>query len=127
MIPKSGDRFSENIVLKQQAKATWRFELIPFRFSVACPDSVEFSSDFQCSAAISLRRGNKRGERLANRGQYVLRRNVAHAAVMHEPADRFVAWPAFDFVFRLDRRRKRVQWRPMPGACRAENSDRGSS
>jgi hypothetical protein len=33
MIPKSGYRFSEKIMLKQQAKAKWRFNLIPFRFS----------------------------------------------------------------------------------------------
>ena len=64
MIPKSGYRFSEKIMLKQQAKAKWRFKVIPFRFSVACPDSVEFSSNYfptnQCfklySAAISTRR-----------------------------------------------------------------------
>jgi hypothetical protein len=31
MIPKSGYRFSEKIMLKQQAKAKWRFNLIPFR------------------------------------------------------------------------------------------------
>jgi hypothetical protein len=33
MIPKSGYRFSEKIMLKEQAKAKWRFNLIPFRFS----------------------------------------------------------------------------------------------
>jgi hypothetical protein len=33
MIPKSGYRFSEKIMLKQQAKAKSRFNLIPFRFS----------------------------------------------------------------------------------------------
>src|ERR1700745_4429348 len=35
MIPKSGYRFSEKIMLKQQAKAKPRFNLIPFRFSAA--------------------------------------------------------------------------------------------
>jgi hypothetical protein len=35
MIPKSGYRFSEKIMLKQQAKAKSRFNLIPFRFSAA--------------------------------------------------------------------------------------------
>jgi ABC-type nitrate/sulfonate/bicarbonate transport system substrate-binding protein len=35
MIPKSGHRFSEKIMLKQQAKAKWRSNLIPFRFSAA--------------------------------------------------------------------------------------------
>jgi len=33
MIPKSGYRFSEKIMLKQQTKAKWRFNLISFRFS----------------------------------------------------------------------------------------------
>jgi hypothetical protein len=33
MIPKSGSRFSEKIMLKQQAKAKWRFNLKSFRFS----------------------------------------------------------------------------------------------
>jgi len=32
MIPKSGYRFSEKIMLKEQAKAKWRFNLKPFRF-----------------------------------------------------------------------------------------------
>jgi ABC-type nitrate/sulfonate/bicarbonate transport system substrate-binding protein len=35
MIPKSGHRFSEKTMLKQQAKAKWRFNPIPFRFSAA--------------------------------------------------------------------------------------------
>jgi hypothetical protein len=35
MIPKSGYRFSEKIVLKQRAKAKWRLNLIPFRFNAA--------------------------------------------------------------------------------------------
>jgi hypothetical protein len=35
MIPKSGYRFSEKIILKQQAKAKSRLNLIPFRFSAA--------------------------------------------------------------------------------------------
>src|SRR6516165_2446205 len=126
MIPKSGYRFSEKVMLKQQAKAKWRFKVIPSRFVVACPDSVEFSREFH-ELATSLRRGNKRRERLANCGQDFLRRNVTHAAVMHEPTDRFVAWPAFDFAFCLDRRRKWIQWRPMPGAGRPKNSDGRSS
>jgi len=33
IIPKSEYRFSEKIMLKQQAKAKWRFNLIPFLFS----------------------------------------------------------------------------------------------
>jgi rare lipoprotein A len=32
MIPKSGYRFSEKIVLKEQAKEKWRFNLKPFGF-----------------------------------------------------------------------------------------------
>jgi hypothetical protein len=35
MIPKSGYRFSEKIMPKQQAKAKWQFNLIPFRFNGA--------------------------------------------------------------------------------------------
>jgi hypothetical protein len=35
MIPKSGYRFSEKTMLKQQAKAKRLFNLIPFRFSAA--------------------------------------------------------------------------------------------
>jgi hypothetical protein len=34
MIPKSGYRFSEKIMLKQHAKAKWRFNLKSFRFSL---------------------------------------------------------------------------------------------
>jgi hypothetical protein len=33
MIPKSGCRFSEKIMLKQQAKAKYRFDQKSFRFS----------------------------------------------------------------------------------------------
>jgi hypothetical protein len=33
MIPKSGYRFSEKIMLKQDTKAKWRFNLVSFRFS----------------------------------------------------------------------------------------------
>jgi hypothetical protein len=33
MVPKSGYRFSEKIMLKQQAKAKWRFSPKLFRFS----------------------------------------------------------------------------------------------
>src|ERR1700751_6150803 len=99
MIPKSGYRLSEKIMLKQQAKAKWRFEVIAFRFNVACPDSVKFSREFQCSAAIPLRCGNKRWERLANRGQNAPRGKFSHIEMRCEPADRLVAWPAFDFVF----------------------------
>jgi len=33
MIPKSGYRFSEKIMLKQQAKAKYRLDLKPYRFS----------------------------------------------------------------------------------------------
>jgi hypothetical protein len=33
MIPKSGYRFLEKIMLKQEAKAKWRFNIISFRFS----------------------------------------------------------------------------------------------
>jgi DNA-binding winged helix-turn-helix (wHTH) protein len=35
MIPKRGYRFSEKIMLNQQAKAKGRFNLKPFRFSLA--------------------------------------------------------------------------------------------
>jgi hypothetical protein len=35
MILKSGYRFSEKIMVKQQAKAKWRFNPIPFRFNAA--------------------------------------------------------------------------------------------
>src|ERR1700751_437460 len=35
MIPKRGYRFSEKIMLKQQAKAKSRFNLLPFYFSAA--------------------------------------------------------------------------------------------
>jgi hypothetical protein len=39
MIPKSGYRFSEKIMLKQQTKAKSRFNLISFRFSAAPNDA----------------------------------------------------------------------------------------
>jgi hypothetical protein len=35
MIRKSGYRFSEKVMLKQEAKAKWRFNLKSFRFSAA--------------------------------------------------------------------------------------------
>src|SRR5947207_2817405 len=35
MIPKSGYRFTEKIMLEQQAKAKWRFKLKPFCFRAA--------------------------------------------------------------------------------------------
>jgi hypothetical protein len=35
MIPKSGRRFSEKIMLKKQAKAKYRTDLKSFRFSAA--------------------------------------------------------------------------------------------
>jgi hypothetical protein len=34
MIRKSGHRFSEKIMLKQAAKARWRFNQIPSRFNL---------------------------------------------------------------------------------------------
>jgi hypothetical protein len=37
MIPKSGNRFSEKIMLKQQAKAKSRINLKSFRFSACVP------------------------------------------------------------------------------------------
>jgi hypothetical protein len=41
MIPKSGYWFSEKIMLKQQAKAKWRFNPKSFRFSgVAAPAEI---------------------------------------------------------------------------------------
>jgi|SRR6516162_8677899 hypothetical protein len=40
MIPKSGCRFSEKIVVKQQAKAKSRLNLIRFRFSAAQSDAT---------------------------------------------------------------------------------------
>src|ERR1700746_2786719 len=45
MIPKSGYRFSEKIMLKQQAKAKWRFNLMPFRFSAATPGNCRHPQD----------------------------------------------------------------------------------
>jgi len=37
MIPKSGCRFSEKIMLKHETKAKWRFSLISFRFRTRAP------------------------------------------------------------------------------------------
>jgi hypothetical protein len=46
MIRKSGYRFSEKIMLKQEAKAKWRFNLKSFRFSTAWRKRVsETASD----------------------------------------------------------------------------------
>jgi hypothetical protein len=47
MMPKSGHRFSEKIMLKQQAKATHRFNLKSFRFSA--PASGVTSGTKGCS------------------------------------------------------------------------------
>jgi hypothetical protein len=43
MIRKSGYRFSEKIMLKQQAKAKCRFNLNSFRFSVRNPEQIWFA------------------------------------------------------------------------------------
>jgi hypothetical protein len=43
MIPKSGCRFSERIVLKQQAKAKCRFNQKSFRFSVKHDRAVDLA------------------------------------------------------------------------------------
>src|SRR5438105_5192810 len=59
MIPKSGYRFSEKIMLKQQAKAKGRFNLEPFRFGGRPAElepraesaSAEFALRFQRAAA----------------------------------------------------------------------------
>jgi hypothetical protein len=72
-------------------------------------------------------RRNKRGEGLANGGEYLFRGDIAHAAVMNEAADRPVTWLAIKFAGRLDRCRQWIERRPMPRAGRAEYSDsRGS-
>ena len=64
------------------------------------------------------------GEAAPGGRQDLLRRDVAHAAVMAEPADRLVAWPAGQLAYRLDRGGERVERRPVPWAGRAENADR---
>ena len=65
-----------------------------------------------------------RGEGAAGRRQDLLRRDVAHAAVMAEPADRLVAGPAGQLARRLHRCRERIERRPVPWAGRAEYADR---
>ena len=52
-------------------------------------------------------------------------RDLDHAAMMAEAADGFVARPAGQFVLRLNRRRQRIERRPMPRAGRPEYSDGG--
>jgi hypothetical protein len=50
MIPKSGCRFSEKIMLKQEAKAKYRIDLKSFRFEpkpaslLACPECAELGA-----------------------------------------------------------------------------------
>ena len=50
--------------------------------------------------------------------------NIGHAAVVAEAADRLVAGPAGDFAGGLDRRRDRIERRPVPRAGRAEDAHR---
>jgi nicotinate-nucleotide--dimethylbenzimidazole phosphoribosyltransferase len=65
MIRKSARRFSEKIMLKQEAKAKWRFNLKSFRFS-GCTESIDIATnmaDFTSfsalrSACLDLPSGN---------------------------------------------------------------------
>jgi hypothetical protein len=62
MIPKSGHRFSEKIMLKQKAEARGRFNLKPFRFKEAPlrPENHLFQSLSGSNA--SLRYSCSRGD-----------------------------------------------------------------
>jgi hypothetical protein len=48
MIPKSGNRFSEKIMLKQKAKAKWRLDFKPIRFGtpIVRAGSGKMGTDF---------------------------------------------------------------------------------
>jgi hypothetical protein len=61
MIPKSGYRFSEKIMLKQEAKAKWRFNPIPFRFSPALRAAAAHAHDtgHESPNSASIRSGAK--------------------------------------------------------------------
>jgi hypothetical protein len=50
---KSGYRLSKKIMIKQQAKAKWRFYLIPFCFSRAHPASTIDQLRFGIVSAVS--------------------------------------------------------------------------
>ena len=62
-------------------------------------------------------------ERALHRRQHLGWRDVAHAAVMHEPAGRLVAGPAGHVGLGLDDGGERVERRPVPGAGRPEDAD----
>jgi hypothetical protein len=63
-------------------------------------------------------------ERPPHRRRNLLHRDVAHAAVMPEPAGRLVARPAWHVGLGLDHGGERVERRPMPGAGGPEYADR---
>ena len=69
-------------------------------------------------------RGSAASSALPGRPQGPVRRDVAHAAVMAEPADRLVAGPAGSSVVGLDDGGQRIERRPVPGAGRPEYADR---
>jgi hypothetical protein len=55
MIPKSGNRFSDKIMLKQKAKAKSRFDLASFRFSfMAAHCRAEYAA-YQAATDRSVR------------------------------------------------------------------------
>jgi hypothetical protein len=54
MIPKSGRRFSEKIMLKQQAKAKYLINLKSFRFSWRAKCLVDVEPDHSCVSTVFL-------------------------------------------------------------------------
>jgi hypothetical protein len=55
MIPKSGNRFSDKIMLKQKAKAKRRFNLKSFRFSVMVAHCGAECAAYQAAADRRVR------------------------------------------------------------------------
>ena len=70
------------------------------------------------------RRSRRSGQRAAGGRRDLLDRDVAHAAMMPEAADRLVAGPAGELGRGLDHRRDRIERRPVPRAGRPEDADR---
>src|SRR6185369_645412 len=62
--------------------------------------------------------------RPANRRAHLIDRNIPHAQMMAEAADRLVTWPAGQLVGGLHHRGDRIKRSPVPRARWAENAHR---
>ena len=64
-----------------------------------------------------------RGQRLVHGGRGAIHRNLAHAEMMVQTADRLVTRSTVKFARGLDHGRERIERTPQPRARRTKNSD----